>query len=286
MRKEPTSEGKLAWRLILAIILFVGMEVLLRAIPIVLITASMVSTGVTRDTAAARARAIVFEDPLWSTVIGVLVGAMGFLIVWFLVRGVEKSRLTWRALGLDWRRSSLPMILAGTLLALILFAAYVITARLTGSSETSVLALLVGATTGIFLRNLILTVAMGYGEEVMFRAYIQTRLSARLGVIWGVVGTALLFTLLHQLSYELSPVVILSGILLWTTLGALYHLTQSLYLVGTFHGVMNAMLTTLNTDVGGVDGLIVHALALVALVVVARSRSKPAGDRPKPTQRT
>jgi membrane protease YdiL (CAAX protease family) len=280
--REPTGEFRLAWRLILIILLYAGIVVLLRVIPIGLLTAFMVKAGMTQGSAVESASTIIFEDSKWSTVIGVLSGLVGFLIVWFMVRVVEKSTFACKAIGLDWRRSSPSMIILGALLAFILFIAYMIIARLFETSDSSEYMLLMGVSIAVFFQKFILYIAMGFGEEVVFRAYVQTRLLARFGVIWGVLGTALVFTLLHQISYKLSPVTIFSGIILWTTLGALYYLSKSLYLVGTFHGVMNTMLNTLNFEVGDVAALIVHALALLTLIVFVRFKTRLIGNFSNP----
>jgi membrane protease YdiL (CAAX protease family) len=286
MIRTPTGEVRLVWRLILVLVLFVAVEVLLRVIPIGLIAASMVKAGTAQASAVESARAIVFEDPIWSTGIGVLVGIMGFLIVWLLVRAVEKSAFTWKAVGLDWRRSSPIMILLGVLLALILFTAYGLMGCLLGSSAVSVSGLLTGGSLGGFFMKLLLFTAMGFSEEVVFRAYVQTRLSTRFGATWGVLGAALIFTLLHQISYNLSLVTMLSGILLWTTLGALYHLTQSLYLVGTFHALMNTMLNTLNFEVGDIPALIAHAFALLTLLLFIGFKARRMSDASNPLEGT
>lgn len=278
MIRELTGEYRLAWRLILIILLYVGIVVLLRVIPIGLLAASMVKTGITQGSAIESASTIIVEDPIWSTVIGVLSGLIGFLNVWFMVRVVEKSTFTCKALGLDWRRSSPSMIILGALLAFILFIAYMIIARLFGFSDSAEYRLLMGVSIAVFFQKFILYIAMGFGEEVVFRAYVQTRLLARFGVIWGVLGTALIFTLLHQIPYNLSLVTILSGIILWTTLGALYFLSKSLYLVGIFHGFMNTMLNTLNFEVGENAALIVHALALLTLIVFVRIKTRLIGN--------
>jgi membrane protease YdiL (CAAX protease family) len=172
MIREPTGEVRLAWKLILILLLFVGMEVLLRVIPMDFIAAFMVNAGMTRASVVESASTLIFEDPLGSTVIGVLIGLMGFLIVWFLVRVVEKSTFTWKAFGLDWRRNSPSMILLGALLALILFIASMIIARLFGTSNASVDRLLLGTSIVSFFQKCILFIAMGFGEEVVFRAYM------------------------------------------------------------------------------------------------------------------
>lgn len=282
MVKEPIGEHALAWRLILIILLFIGIEVLLRAIPIGVLTALMVGSGMTPGSAAETARSLVFEDPVWSTVVGVLIGLMAFLIVWFLVRIVEKSGFTCKAMGLDWRGNSPSMIILGALLAIGLFIAYMAIGRLFGTTDASMSALLLGPSGVVLFQRFILYIVMGFGEEIVFRAYVQTRLSARFGLTLGVLGTALVFTLLHQISYNLSPVTVLSGVMLWTTLGVLYHQSKSLYLVGTFHGAMNTMLTTLNFEVSDTAALVAHALALLTLIVLTRSKTRLIGYSSRP----
>jgi membrane protease YdiL (CAAX protease family) len=284
MFKTPTGEYRLVWRLVLIILLFVAMQVLVRLIPIGLLTVFKVKAGVTHSSAVESARTIVFEDPFWSTLIGVIVGLLGFLIVWFLVHLVEKSAYTSKAIGLGWRRNSPYMILWGALLAFILFIAYTLLARFFGSPNVSVSTLFRGVRFTGFLQKFILFMAMGFGEEVVFRAYVQARLVSRIGVIWGVLGTALAFTLLHQLSYQLSPITILSGVLLWTTFGALYYLSKSLYLVGIFHGMMNTLLNTINIEVGDIPVLIVHALALLALIISVRFNKRLMGAIANPAE--
>ena len=286
MLKMPTGEYRLVWRLVLIILLFVAMQVLVRLIPIGLLTVFMVKSGIAQSSAVESARTIVFDNPFWSTVIGVLVALLGFLIVWLLVHLVEKSEFTSKAIGLDWRRNSPYMILWGALLAFILFIAYTLLAHFFGSPNASVSTLLRGVRFTGFLQKFILFMAMGFSEEVVFRAYIQTRLVSRIGVIWGVLCTALVFTLLHQLSYQLSPITILSGVLLWTTFGALYYLSKSLYLVGVFHGMMNTLLNTVSIAVGNIPILIVHALALLALIIFARLNKRLMGDISDPAEGT
>lgn len=280
--RNDAGEVRLAWGLILAILLFVAVAVLLRVIPSSLLTAILVRDGMTQGSALERANTIMLEDPIWSTVIGTLFGLMGLLIVWFLVNVVERSTFTWKAVGLDWRGNSPLLIILGALLALLLFIAYIFVGYLLGSSGSSLGASLMGVSIAIFFQKFILYIAMGFGEEVVFRGYVQTRLVARFGVIWGVLVTAVVFTLLHQIFHSLSPVTILSGIMLWITIGALYHMSRSLYLVGMFHGVVNTLLNTLNFEVTDIGAMVVHALALLILVVAACLGTRLSGLLSKP----
>jgi membrane protease YdiL (CAAX protease family) len=280
--RNDAGEVRLAWRLILVILLYVGVAVFLLVIPSSLLTAVLVRDGTTQASALERANAIILKDPVWSTVMGAISGLMGLLIVWFLVHVVERSTFTWKAVGLDWRGNSPLLIILGALLALLLLIAYIVVEFLLGSSSSSLNAPLMGVSIAIFFQKFILYIAMGLGEEVVFRGYVQTRLVARIGVIWGVLVTATVFTLLHQIFHSLSTVTILSGVMLWITMGVLYHMSKSLYLVGMFHGVMNTLLNTLNFEVADIGGMVVHALALLILMVVAFLRTRPSDLLSKP----
>jgi len=63
-------------------------------------------------------------------------------------------------------------------------------------------------------------------------------------------------------------------IILWAGVGALYHWSRSLYLVGMFHGVANILLNTFPFEGSDAAGLIVHVLALLLIVVVGLYRAK------------
>lgn len=280
--RDDTGDIRLAWRLVLVILLFVVVAVLLRMIPIRLFTASLVRGGMTHDVALQRANTIVLEDPIYSTVIGVLSGVFGLLIVWFLVVVIERSSFTWRSVGLDWQSSSPLAILLGVTVALLLFIASAVTGRVRGLSGSLMSSPMMDVSIPIFFQRLVVYLGMAFGEEVVFRGYIQSRLVKRTGATWGVLATAAIFTLLHQISYRLSPVTILSGVMLWSTMGALYLLSGSLYLVGVFHGVMNTLLNTLVLEVDDISSLVVHAFALLTVIVLAIVKQRAIGSRSSP----
>jgi membrane protease YdiL (CAAX protease family) len=280
--RNDTGEVRLAWRLILGILLYVAVAVLLRLIPIGLYTASLVRSGMTRGDALERANTIIDQDPVCSTAIGTLSALMGLLIVWFLVVAIERSSFTWKTVGLDWRSNSLLTILLGAVLALLLFIASILTEHVRGLADSSLTFPVMDVSIPIFIQKLVLYLGMGFSEEIVFRGYVQTRLVKRYRAIWGVLAAAAIFTLLHQISYRLSPVTILSGVMLWTTMGALYLLSKSLYLVGMFHGVMNTLLNTLHFEVGDINSMVVHAFALLLVIVFAVVRPRVSGSRSNP----
>ena len=281
--RNDTGEVRSVWKVILIILLFLAVEVLLRFIPISLLTAYLTRSGLTHTNALESSTTLVYEHPVYSTVIGILVGFMGLLIVWFLVRVVEKSNFTWKTVGLDWKRNSPLVILLGAVLAVLLFFASILTGSALSPTGFSLIFPSMGVSAQVFFQNFILFLGMGFGEEIVFRGYVQTRLVERYRAFWGILITAIVFVLLHQISYGLSPVIILSGVMLWVSIGVLYYLSKSLYLVVIMHGLMNTLLNTLLFEVSEISTMIVHALALLLVVVVVGFlRSRGSGIRQYP----
>ena len=272
--RDMTGEVRLIWRVLIIITLFVAVAFLLRFIPIILYTGIMVSSGMDNDAALASAKTIVFEDPVWSTVIAILNGFMGLLLTWFLVRFIERRKFTWQSVGLDWRNNSLSLLALGALLALLMYFVEKVVGQAFGSSIPPVNIIMAGFSIAILIQKFALYLAMGFGEEIVFRGYLQTMLVERYGALWGILITSITFTLVHLGFMSLSLVTIISAVMLWVTIGALYHWSKSLYLVGMFHGIANTLLNTLHLEGTEVGGLIVHALALLLVIVFALRRSR------------
>jgi membrane protease YdiL (CAAX protease family) len=233
------------------------------------------------------AKTIVFEHTIWSTVIGVINGLISLPVVWFLMIVIEKRTFSWKKVGLNWRCNSLLNLAFGALLALIIYFASIVIDRVFGSSIPTMDTILAGLTSSAVIQNLVLHIPMGFGEEIVFRSYIQSQLVDRYGALWGILVGSIIFTLLHMLVSPLSPVTILSGIILWTAVGILYHWSRSLYLVGTFHGIANTLLNTLPFEGSDTASLIVHALALLLILVIGHYMVISDGPRlkfPRPTQ--
>ena len=267
--KDESGQVRLVWRLILIVLLYVSVAVLLRFIPIRILTAYLVGQGTLQTNALEIATEIIIENPAWSTALGIIFGLTGLFIVWILISKVEKTKFDWKAVGLDWKRNSLLMILLGALLAVLLCFGSIFTAYLLSATDISQIPIRINVSIPIFLLKLALFLAMGFGEEIVFRGYIQTRLVNRLRATWGILIAAVIFVLLHQIFHNLSPITILSGVMLWFTIGMLYHLSRSLYLCIFYHGVMNTLLNTLAFTFGEIESMIVHAFMLLFVVVIA-----------------
>jgi membrane protease YdiL (CAAX protease family) len=269
-----TGEIRLVWKVVIAVVAYAAITFLLRFIPIFVGTALGVSGGMDRQEAVEAFKTIVFEHPIWSTAIGIIHGLMSLPLVWFLIRIMEKRSFAWKDIGLDWRRNSLLNLVFGVLLAVGMYVGGIVVARVLGFPIPTIDTVLAGVTVFAVVRNLALYIPMGFGEEVLFRGYIQTRLVERLGAVWGILIGSFVFTLPHLIRGPLSPVTILSGVILWAAIGTLYYRSKSLYLVGMFHAFANCLLNILPSNQSDAAGLIVHILALLLVGVVGLYTAK------------
>ncbi len=264
-----TGEIRQVWKVLIAIVLYVAVAILLRFIPIFLITMFKACRGIDRQDALKAAKFLVFEDPSWSIALGIVNALMSFMLVWFLIRVFEKRDFAWKDVGLDWRRNSLLSLVFGTLLAFLIYiAGAVVDHRVLGGSVPTIENFLAAVTVSAVVRNLAVWIPMGFSEEIFFRGYVQTRLVERHGAPCGILIGSIIFTLLHLMGRPLSPATIFSGVILWAAVGALYHWSKSVYLVGMFHGIMNSLLNVLPSDRSDTAGFIVHALTLLLVIVV------------------
>ena len=174
--KYHTGEVRLVWRVLIAVSVCVAAAFLLRFIPIFLYTALQTSRGVDRQDALETAKAIVFEHRIWSTAIGIINALVNLSLVWFMIRVVEKGPFAWNDVGLHWRRYSLLSLAFGALLAIVMYVAGIVTDRVLGYSIPTIETIFAGLTISAVVRNLALYIPMGFGEEVLFRGYVQTRL--------------------------------------------------------------------------------------------------------------
>jgi membrane protease YdiL (CAAX protease family) len=76
-------------------------------------------------------------------------------------------------------------------------------------------------------------VLAGVGEELLFRAFLQTLLGNHFAITWAVLIASVIFGLLHYLSHAYFISVTLMSI----AFGVAYYMTDSLLMVMVWHGV-------------------------------------------------
>lgn len=173
------------------------------------------------------------------TASGALAALFGFLFpllgISLYNRLVNKRSL--RALGFA-REKWLLTYAKGFALGTVCLLAIVLVATLFGGFKLSVTPqpdwlLLLGLLVGFMVQ--------GLTEEVLCRAYLQNSVAAYKGQKWGIIVSALLFTLLHASNNGLALLPILNLFLFGLVFSLLYALTDNILLVGATHSAWNFM---------------------------------------------
>ncbi|MDO3384401.1 CPBP family intramembrane metalloprotease [Gilvimarinus sp. SDUM040013] len=73
----------------------------------------------------------------------------------------------------------------------------------------------------------------GIGEELLFRVLLQSWLDTWLPASFAIIISALIFAAMHWLSVTYLTVTLVMGLVF----GVVYHITQSLVLVASWHGI-------------------------------------------------
>jgi membrane protease YdiL (CAAX protease family) len=257
---------------------FLVVAYLLRYVPIRVQTGILIDRGVSRSTALSRARYLILEDPVCSSIVGAIQGLIWYPLVCLVVRVVEGGPCSLEDLGLAPRRRSLLLVPLGVVLALILYAGTFWVGRFFNETAFSwsparLNTITVALVSLNFLTN-------GFGEETAFRAYFQDRLIQRHGLWVGIALASGSFVLLHLLIYRYSGRFLIASILLAAVYGILYVWTGSVYLVGTMHAVFNLAPRLLDQRPPGIGLLVVHGLGLLAVILIFGWRAERKGRLP------
>lgn len=263
--RNKYNEVRLIWRFFILMTSISIIAFLLRFIPIIIHSQILLGNGLTEDEALQSAKALILETPIWNTILGTIQSIMWFIIIYILIKVVEKKPFSLKELGLDWKHKTLNKIFYGIIIAFLIYFTQLFLGIFLGSLTFSLKERFNDLIISSVFLTVILNIFIGFGEEAAFRAYLQTRMIKLYGTLFGIILTSIIFTLTHLLVMELSLVEILAGILLYISFGILYYCTQSLYLVGIIHAVLNILLQILDLTPGDMETLIVHSLFLLVV---------------------
>lgn len=240
-----TSDGDLRWGW-KAVILIVGailFGVILSTVVMTVLTVGYASQGLDQSQAMEKA-ALISTGFVAQVVLSTL--QLGFLlsIVRWLVTRVEKQPFNFSQLGLvsvDRSRHILLGISLAVTLSLFTIGIGFFTGSLKylgngfdlfGASQVFVTAMLA----------VVLALASGFGEEIAFRGYLQTRIAQRFNSWVAVVIVAVLFALSHPLNTFVNPLLYLGiATMVGILFGTVFLRTNSLWMGATLHSVWNYM---------------------------------------------
>ncbi len=155
---------------------------------------------------------------------------------------VDRKRFSWRELGLQFGSRGAKLFLAGIALNALLGIAIVGTIALTGWQQVEIdgiSAYGLATVAGYLALTAVLMLAVGIGEETLFRGYIQTDLMHKYGNLPALIVTSAIFATIHIVmlisGQEVSPLSIFNIFIASLVMGYLYIITGSIMASIGFH---------------------------------------------------
>jgi membrane protease YdiL (CAAX protease family) len=241
--KIPSADWHWGWKAVFLIVGVVLFGILLNAGLTTAVMLELTSNGLAQEQALEEAMAASagFEAQVVLSVAQMVF--MLWLVRW-LVRKVERHHFKWSALGLTvegrWK-----FILPGAGLALVLSLSTICFGLLIGTLkyEGNGIALFgLAPSVSTTLWGAILALSSGFGEEVVFRGYLQDRIAKRYTPMTAVMIVAVLFALSHPLGKGIDPLLYFAmAVLVGILFGLVFIRTGSLWMGIALHTVWNYM---------------------------------------------
>ena len=203
--------------------------------------AASIAVGVAVIVPAAFLEYDVFSLPV--QVAALVAGQLGFFAVGYLYASRHDIRVP-----ISWPTGrSVGYVVVGTPLALLVAAGGIALLEVLDVMPDSVIEETAVLDPVFLLALAVLSVVLvAPVEEYLFRGVVQGRLRESLGPVAAILVASLLFGAMHFANYTGSPVQILAGVLLVTSvgivLGAVYELTDNLTVPILVHAIYNVVL--------------------------------------------
>jgi membrane protease YdiL (CAAX protease family) len=120
------------------------------------------------------------------------------------------------------------------------------------------------------------TLANAFWQELAFRGYLQPRLQRSYGILPGILICSFVFVILHGLARPLSMPEVITGTILFSLVGWLYFVSNSIVLATALHATGNFYLNV-SSEVGValppyVDRSLAYSVGLLVALVLFRRR--------------
>lgn len=266
--RTETGDINFIWKLVLALVLNIVLIILSRFLLMFSAQQVFILQGTNPDLAFQDAQIFVSESAEGQAIASSLDLLLIFVLVFMFITRIEKKEFELAELGLNLQRNTLPFVVLGAILGIILFLGAAMAAIVLGTLEFPILPdFTQWPITSMLVASIVFYILNSFWQEVLFRGYLQTRAVENYGLLIGVIAITVVFVFFHGLVQTLTPIGILTGILLFLFMGLLYDRTKSLYLVGSLHAVLNFFPVLFNTWWQGFEATVVYGVALVVLVV-------------------
>jgi membrane protease YdiL (CAAX protease family) len=267
--RTGNGEIRFLWKLIVSLPLILVLIVISRLSLILVVQQVFIFQGIPSSTAFQNAQVFVAETTEGQAVAASLDLLLMFLLVLTLVTRAEKREFRFADIGLKLQRSVVPFSILGLLIGCGLFFGAVMLGLLFGTISLPVqLHLEQWPLLISFVSSIIFYVLNSFWQEMVFRGYLQSRAVEEHGRSIGIVSVAVVFVVFHGLVQTLTPTGIISGVLLFCSIGLLYEKTKSLYLVGMTHTAANFLPVLFAVSFQGLETIIIYGIVLLVLVLI------------------
>jgi membrane protease YdiL (CAAX protease family) len=225
--------------------------------------------GINPDIAFQDAQVFVSDSSEGQAIASSLDLILILILVFLFITRIEKKDFELSALGLNPQRNTLPFVAIGTMIGIILFLGSAMFGILFGTVQSPLSPnLSQWPLFSMLVASIVFYILNSFWQEILFRGYLQTRGVEEYGRVIGVIAISVIFVIFHGLVQTLTPIGILTGVLLFIFIGLLYDRTKSLYLVGSIHAVLNFLPVLFGIWWQGFEAVIVYGVALVLTILL------------------
>jgi len=267
--RTDTGEIRFLWKLAATLILLIVFIIVSRVALIFVVQQIFILQGVPSSAAFQTAQTFVAESSEGQAIASSLDMILTVILVVVLVTRIEKHEFHLDAIGLNLQRNTLPLMALGFAIGWVLFLGAIMFGTLLNTIELPVLLTLdQWPFWTALVAAIIFYILNAFWQEIVFRGYLQTQAINEYGRTFGIVLIAVIFVVFHGLVQTLTPIGILSGLLLFGFIGLLYDKTKSLYLVGVIHAALNFLPVLFDIMWSGLETGLMYGIALLLLILV------------------
>lgn len=168
-------------------------------------------------------------------------GFVYVLGIYIFVKKVDKKKFDLKVIGLDINKKSCMLFVVGCIIALLMQLVNIIIGSAVNAFSFKDFGFNIYPLSAVFeslLLVLFASLSAAYGEELLFRGYVQRLLMDKKGKAFALIITSLIFLFLH-IQYFNRPLLLIAGICATLVMGYLYILTSSVYCSVGFHFLWN-----------------------------------------------
>ncbi|MCD1296025.1 hypothetical protein CUJ83_13560 [Methanocella sp. CWC-04] len=221
-----------------------------------IIGANMYYSMTSGDPQSASDKATALLGSIEAQVAIVIVQNIVFILIAYLFyTKVDRKKFSPDSFGLRVRRDTLKLFGLGMLLDVVFIGSLIGISILTGQMSIVTTGFSVYPLSTIvmsFVLLLVATLAVGFGEEILYRGYIQSSLMEKFSMPVALCLASFVFVISHAVTH-VQPIYFISIFVLALVFGYLFVVTRSLYVPIGFHFLEDFMV--FNVFVSGESGL-------------------------------